>query len=100
MKLLQVDSIQSVEGKFAKYFASMEKKQEEVGLRQVCGRYLAEDIFADMDAPSFRRSVVDGYAVRAADTFGVSESMPVFLESLGSIQMGQASTLFIGPGQT
>ena len=100
MKLLQVDSIQSVEGKFAKYFASMEKKQEEVGLRQVCGRYLAEDIFADMDAPSFRRSVVDGYAVRAADTFGVSESIPVFLESLGSIQMGQASTLFIGPGQT
>ena len=48
MKLLQVDSIQSLEEKFATYFASMEKKQEEVELRQVRGRYLAEDILADM----------------------------------------------------
>ena len=100
MKLLQVDSIQSLEEKFATYFASMEKKQEEVELRQVRGRYLAEDVLADMDSPSFRRSVVDGYAVRAADTFGISESIPVFLESLGSVTMGKASTFFIGSGQT
>lgn len=100
MKLLKVDSIEAVEQKFEMYFATMEKKVEEVELRKACGRYLAEDIFADLDSPSFRRSVVDGYAVRAADTFGVSDSIPVFLESIGSVRMGEASTLNIGPGQT
>jgi len=100
MKLLKVDSLEAVEQKFETYFASMEKKAEEVELRRAYGRYLAEDVFADLDSPNFRRSVVDGYAVRAADTFGVSDSVPVFLESVGSVRMGEASTLNIGPGQT
>lgn len=77
MKLLKVDSIEEVEQKFETYFGALEKT-EEVELRKSYGRYLAEDVFADLDSPSFRRSVVDGYAVRAADTFGVSNSVPVF----------------------
>lgn len=100
MKLLQVDTIQVLENKFDKYFSGMEKKQEEVALTKALGRYLAEDISADMDTPAFRRSVVDGYAVRGADTFGASESIPVFLESVGSVHMGEESTLFIDSGHT
>jgi len=100
MKLLKVDSIEEVEQKFETYFGALEKKTEEVELRKSYGRYLAEDVFADLDSPSFRRSVVDGYAVRAADTFGVSNSVPVFLECIGSVRMGEASTLNIGSGQT
>lgn len=100
MKLLQVDTIQVLEDKFAKYFSGMEKKHEEVDLTKALGRYLAEDISADMDVPSFRRSVVDGYAVRGADTFGAGESIPVFLESVGSVHMGEEATLSIDSGQT
>src|SRR3954468_13210871 len=40
------------------------------------GRVLAEDIRSPVDVPSFDRSNVDGYAVRAADTFGASEQRP------------------------
>lgn len=44
---------------------------------------LAEDITVRENVPNFRRSSVDGYAVRAKDTFGSSESMPGFLTVVG-----------------
>jgi molybdopterin molybdotransferase len=50
---------------------------------------LAEDIMVREDVPNFRRSSVDGYAVKAKDTFGSSESMPGFLTVTGEVKMGQ-----------
>jgi putative molybdopterin biosynthesis protein len=49
---------------------------ESVSLEQSLGRVLAEDVIAPRDVPSFDRSNVDGFAVRAEDTFGASEEMP------------------------
>ena len=40
--------------------------------------------------PNFRRSTVDGYAVKAQDTFGSSENMPGFLTVMGEVKMGEA----------
>lgn len=100
MKLLHVDTIQEVQNKLDQYFFDMKKTTQTVSLRRACGRYLAEDIFADIDVPSFRRSVVDGYAVRGSDTFGVSESMPVFLKLAGTVQMGDAAGFTVKPGET
>ncbi|QED49781.1 molybdopterin molybdotransferase MoeA [Cytobacillus dafuensis] len=51
---------------------------------------LAEDIYAKENVPDFRRSSVDGYAVKAKDTFGSSESIPGFLTLVGEVKMGQA----------
>ncbi len=39
-------------------------------------RVLAADVIAPVDAPPFDRSNVDGFAVRAADTLGASDSAP------------------------
>ncbi|MFE8697802.1 gephyrin-like molybdotransferase Glp [Cytobacillus sp. FJAT-53684] len=50
---------------------------------------VAEDIYASENVPDFRRSTVDGYAVKAKDTFGSSESFPGFLTLAGEVQMGQ-----------
>jgi len=49
---------------------------EEVALADALGRVLAEDVRADVDVPAFDRSNMDGFAVRAADTFGASEEAP------------------------
>ncbi len=49
---------------------------ELVPLNAALGRVLAEDMRSPVDVPSFDRSNVDGYAVRAADTFGASEQRP------------------------
>ncbi len=51
--------------------------------------------------PPFSRSTMDGFAVRARDTFGCSESEPALLEIIGEIAMGRAGTAFtLKPGQT
>jgi putative molybdopterin biosynthesis protein len=49
---------------------------EEVSLDDALGRVLAEDVVAEVDVPSFDRSNYDGYAVRAADTYGAQEEAP------------------------
>ena len=49
---------------------------EEIALAEALGRVLAEDVRADVDVPGFDRSNMDGFAVRAADTYGASEEQP------------------------
>ncbi len=51
----------------------------EVPLAEALGRVLAEDVRSQVDVPGFDRSNMDGFAVRAADTFGASEEEPVVL---------------------
>jgi putative molybdopterin biosynthesis protein len=53
---------------------------EEVSLAEAQGRVLDGDILVPIDVPPFDRSLVDGYAVRAADTFDANEDAPVCLE--------------------
>ena len=58
---------------------------EEIALEDALGRVLAEDVRAGVDVPGFDRSNMDGFAVRAADTFGVAEEEPVRLKLNGEI---------------
>ena len=62
-------------------------------------RVTAEIIRAPHSLPSFPRSTMDGYAVRAADTFGASESIPGYLILAGEVPMGSRPTFAIHPGQ-
>ncbi len=63
------------------------------------GRVTAHDILAPHPLPEFPRSTVDGFAVRAADTFGASDSLPAYLTLIGEIPMGAPAALTIGPAQ-
>ncbi len=64
-------------------------RRERVSLAQAAGRVLAEDIIASEYVPGFDRSTVDGYALRAEDCFGCSESIPALLSLSRSISMGE-----------
>lgn len=63
------------------------------------GRVLAEPAAADGPLPDFPRATMDGYAVRAASTFGASESSPAFLIVRGAIPMGVSPDFSVGPGE-
>jgi molybdopterin molybdotransferase len=63
------------------------------------GRVLAEDVRAPHPLPPFARTTVDGYAVRAADTYGASMSLPAYLVLIGEVHMGTSTDLSIMPGQ-
>jgi molybdopterin molybdotransferase len=71
---------------------------EDVPLAAALGRVPAADIVAPEALPGFRRSTVDGYAVRAADTYGASEGLPSYLDLAGSVRMGAAPTVAVPPG--
>jgi molybdopterin molybdotransferase len=73
-------------------------KVETVDLVDALGRVPAEPLRAPHDLPGFARATVDGYAVRAADTFGASESLPSFLTVAGSVAMGTAAEVDVAPG--
>jgi len=62
-------------------------------------RVLAEDITAPMDVPSFTRSTVDGYAVRASDTFGAEENRPVALRICGCVSVGETPSIIVERGK-
>lgn len=62
---------------------------ETVRLEQACGRILATPVSAPEPVPHFARATMDGYAVRARDTFGASESLPALLEITDEVSMGK-----------
>ncbi|SFR14541.1 gephyrin-like molybdotransferase Glp [Desulfoscipio geothermicus] len=64
------------------------RRAERVPLLEALGRRLAEDVAAVDDVPGFDRSTMDGFAVRARDTFGASESLPAYLDITGEVLMG------------
>ncbi|OQA13085.1 MAG: Molybdopterin molybdenumtransferase [Chloroflexi bacterium ADurb.Bin360] len=49
--------------------------------------------------PNFNRSTVDGYAVRAQDVFGCSDSIPALLKQIGEAKMGEHTALKINSGE-
>ncbi len=72
---------------------------EQVSLPEAVTRILAEDIVADNNLPDFPRTIVDGFAVQGASTFGASEGNPAYLTITGSIAMGESPEFAIAPGQ-
>ena len=60
------------------------------------GRVLAEDIVADVNLPDFPRSIMDGFAIRAASTFGASDGNPAYINVPWTVAMGEIPSFSIG----
>ncbi len=72
---------------------------EEVALLEAHNRVLAVDAVSGLDIPPFSRSTVDGFAVRAADTFGADENAPVRLRVAGFVAIGELPKVVVGFGE-
>lgn len=71
--------------------------REEVDLHEALGRVTVETVFSPHPMPSFPRSTVDGYALRAADTYGASEALPAYFSLAGEVPMGDEPSFDIKP---
>jgi molybdopterin molybdotransferase len=71
---------------------------EAVALESALGRVPATPLSAPAPLPGFARSTVDGYAVRAADTYGASEGLPSYLDVRGAVRMGRAPEVEVDAG--
>lgn len=72
---------------------------ERISLEEAYNRVLAEDIKAFLDSPSFDKSAMDGYAVKAEDTFGSSETKPTYLKVVDRIGAGDTSKVILKHGE-
>jgi molybdopterin molybdotransferase len=72
---------------------------ENIETAEALDRVLIEKLTAPSSLPSFPRSTMDGYAVRAKDTFGATESLPAYLNVIGEVPMGRGFELEVGPAQ-
>ena len=87
--MLQVKTPEEVLCLIHDKFRPVSELTEFVPISAAAGRTLSEDIIAEEYVPDFNRSTVDGYAVRAADTFGCSDAIPAILSLQGEIRMGE-----------
>ena len=92
-KVITVEEAIGIRTRFARM------KTELVPLSDSLGRILAEEVRSDIDLPDFPRSIMDGFAVRGASTFGASEGNPAYLTVKGSVAMGEESNLSVGSGE-
>jgi putative molybdopterin biosynthesis protein len=73
---------------------------ETIPLLDTYNRVLAENVIATLDIPSFNRSTVDGYAVKAEDTFGADENKPVKLKICGTVNAGEPPKVTVTKGKS
>ena len=76
-----------------------EPQTEQIETTAALGRVTAFSVNAPYSLPTFPRSTVDGYAVRAADTFGANDSLPAYLTLVGQVPMGAPAGLSLAAGQ-
>lgn len=67
--------------------------EEVIGIWEAVGRVSSRDIIAKEDFPSYDRSAVDGYALRAEDVYGASENNPIVLTVVGEVEAGYEGSL-------
>ncbi len=72
---------------------------ETVPLQRALGRTLARNVISAEEVPAFDKSAMDGFALRAAETFGASPTDPVSFKVIGEILPGDEGDLEVGPGE-
>lgn len=74
-------------------------EKENITLENALGKTLAEDMVTEINVPPFPRAVMDGYAVRAEDTYASIETDPVKLKLLGNIPAGSDAKFMVSAGE-
>ncbi len=101
MELFKVDTIEdSIKKIYDKCINdNFNLELEEISIEDSLGRILAKDVVAGEGFPTFDRSVVDGYAVISNDVSGATETMPIFLNKIYEVKMGENVSLELKSGE-
>ena len=91
--------VQTPEQLYKKMVRFKPLSSEKVGIKESLHRVLSEDISSPINLPEFPRSTVDGFALKAKDTYGTSEKNPAILRLIGEIPMGQVSEIEVKDGE-
>jgi molybdenum cofactor synthesis domain-containing protein len=90
-----IEALKAVTGMLPKRASDNETVPASLAL----GRILGQDLISPIDIPPFDRAAMDGFAVRAEDTYGATVSSPVFLRSVGQIETGDIPLVGVNKGE-
>ena len=93
MNLLKVDTVNEAKEKLVECCAHLMPRTKSAGLLDAAGRILAEDIFSQENIPPYRRSIMDGYAVRSIDLGAAGDMIPTMLRQTGEVLLGTDQSL-------
>ncbi len=99
MNLLKVDTVNEAKQKLIDCCKAMMPQTEMKGLHEAAGEILAQDVYSTENIPPYRRSIMDGYAVRSRDLGAAGDMIPTVLRVKGEVILGEdASGLCVEPG--
>ena len=73
--------------------------KEEIETSTAFNRILANNVISEIDVPPFKRSAMDGYAIKAEDSFGASPKNPKTIKLVGKIEIGDYSGQELNKGE-
>ncbi|MBI3920930.1 MAG: molybdopterin molybdotransferase MoeA [Armatimonadetes bacterium] len=99
-EMLQTVTIEEALSRLREHFDAPQVPAKTVSFKEALGCTLASPVCSPENLPASSRSTVDGYAVRAEETFGASASNPVYVKPVGVIEMGQVPDRDFGAAET
>ncbi len=92
-------SVEEARQRLLTHFQPQPLGVETVALENAYGRVLGENVEAGIDVPPFDRATMDGFAVRAEDTYGADEDRPVELKVVGKVSAGEKPEVELSEGE-
>lgn len=93
MELLDTDTLFEAKQKFKEKINLVHLKTQSLSLEKACGKTIATKINCQTSIPPFCRSTMDGYAIRAQDSFGASSSNPLFFDVVDVVDIDEVATV-------
>lgn len=99
MELLKSDSLKEAQIKLKNETEKLQLKTKLIKSEDACCFVCAQNIYANENVPPFRRSCVDGFAIRAQDSYGANESSPIFFDIVGQLNIDNYSNITLNSQQ-
>jgi len=77
----------------------LQDNRENINIKNALNRIVSKNIITDINLPGFNRSTMDGYAIKAEDSFGTTDSSPSYFKVIGEIDMGRKPKFKINSGE-
>ncbi|MFX1311930.1 MAG: gephyrin-like molybdotransferase Glp [Promethearchaeota archaeon] len=100
LKKIGFSKLTSLEDALDKLFLHIQLNPiEQIDIGSSLNHILAIDIISNMDIPPFDRSTMDGYAIKAEDSFNTSPKNPKKIKLVGTVEIGEYSNLKLNKGE-
>ena len=99
MELLHTDTLEEARRKLEEQSQGLAPGVVEIGRAEALGCICAEDVVSEENVPPFPRSTMDGYAIKAADSYGTGESSPGYYRVIGHVHIEEEAKMTVEAGE-